>query len=350
MNGSMQDRPLRVALGAEAVPAAEQAEIDQIVDISRYVQEQVDRKLRPVPRGQHAKQHGCVRAEFIVEPNLPEALRHGVFREPRIYHALIRFSNGRSWDDRKPDAHGMAVKLLGVEGEKVLESEKDARTQDFVMIDNPVFFAKNVADFVPLMKDFRRVATGGILSKSFTVLKILLSPNYKFRLLRAAGNKWPDSPLRIQYWSTTPSKLGPGAMKFSARPDLAGGSPAPTASSSKDKLRLALSARLKEREARFDFLVQIQTDPVAMPVEDPTVPWDETVSPFIKAATIRIPVQAFESAEQMNFGENLSFTPWHALAEHRPLGGINRARKMVYESISRRRHELNGVTMQEPTD
>jgi len=109
-----------------------------------------------------------------------------------------------------------------------------------------------------------------------------------------------------------------------------------------------MSAHLQQREARFDFLVQLQTDPIAMPVEDPTVVWDETTSPFRKVATIRIPSQSFESKEQMQFCENLSFTPWHTLAEHRPLGGINRTRKNVYQAISQRRHKSNGVPMQEP--
>ena len=34
----------------------------------------------------------------------------------------------------------MAIKLLGVKGEKVLETEQDAQTQDFIMIANPIFF------------------------------------------------------------------------------------------------------------------------------------------------------------------------------------------------------------------
>ena len=122
MNRSTQSSPARLSLGEEFVPAGEAAQIDQIVALHRYVQEHVDRLRTPVPRGQHPKQHGCVTAEFTVEPNLPDALRYGVFREPRTFQALIRFSNGRAWDDRLPDAHGMAVKLLGVEGEKVLES------------------------------------------------------------------------------------------------------------------------------------------------------------------------------------------------------------------------------------
>ena len=98
-----------------------------------------------------------------------------MFREPRTYRALIRFSNGRQWDDTKADVHGMAVKLLAVEGEKVLESEKDAQTQDFLMIAHPVFFIRNVADYVSFMDDVRIFETGGILSKVRTGLKFLFS-------------------------------------------------------------------------------------------------------------------------------------------------------------------------------
>jgi hypothetical protein len=337
-----------IALGEEYIPVDEEAQIDQIVALHRDVQEKADRKHTPIPRGQHPKQHGLVRAQFIVEPNLPADLCHGVLSQPQTFQALIRFSNSRSQNDNNRDAHGMAIKLLGVKGEKVLETEQDAQTQDFIMIDNPIFFVKNVHDYVPLMKSFHRVATGNFLTKGFTGLKILLSPNYKYRLLRATGSKRPESPLQIRYWSTTPSRLGPGAMKFSARPELAGIAP-PAKSKSKDKLRFAMSEHLKQHEALFDFLVQLQTDPVTMPVEDPTVPWDDGAAPLIKVATIRIPIQSFESKEQMEFGENLSFTPWHAVADLRPLGGINRARKKVYEAISARRHELNGVPMEEPS-
>ena len=337
-----------IALGEEYIPVGEAAQIDQIVALHRDVQEKADRKHTPIPRGQHPKQHGLVRAQFIVEPNLPAQLRHGIFGQPQTFQALIRFSNGRSQNDNHRDAHGMAIKLLGVKGEKVLETEPDAQTQDFIMIDNPVFFVKNVHDYLPLMKSFHRVAAGNFIIRGLTGLKLLLSPNYKYRLLRATGSKRPESPLQIRYWSTTPSRLGLGAMKFSARPQLAGVAP-PAKSTSKDKLRLAMSAHLEQHEALFDFLVQLQNDPDTLPVEDPTVPWDTAAAPFIKVATIRIPIQSFESKEQMEFGENLSFTPWHAVSDLRPLGGINRARKKVYEAISARRHELNGVSMEEPS-
>ena len=86
-----------------------------------------------------------------------------------------------------------------------------------------------------------------------------------------------------------------------------------------------------------------------MPVEDPTIVWDEIKAPFIEVATIRIPKQQFNSEAQQTFCENLSYTPWHALAEHRPVGGINRVRKTVYEGISLLRHKLNKAPRVEPT-
>ena len=116
---------------------------------------------------------------------------------------------------------------------------------------------------------------------------------------------------------------------------------------SPDKLRLAAVAHLKDHEARFDFFVQVQTDPVTMPVEDPTVEWN---GPYQKVATLRIPPQQFDTTERKLFGENLSFTPWHSLPDHRPLGGINRVRRDIYLAISKQRHELNGVPRREPTD
>lgn len=216
-----------------------------------------------------------------------------------------------------------------------------------MLIDHPVFFAGDVADLLPLMHDFERLMVGGLVGKVRTVLKGMFSLDHRFRLLRAAGAKRPDNPLEIQYWSTTPYKLGAGAMKFSFRPELHELPTLPLKSA--DKLRRAMAAHLRQREARFDFLVQLQTNPQSMPIEDATQRWDEQDSPFLKVATLRIPPQTFESAAQLEFGEKLSFSPWHCIAEHRPLGGINRARKLLYEVMSDRRLKLNATLPREPS-
>ena len=102
-------------------------------------------------------------------------------------------------------------------------------------------------------------------------------------------------------------------------------------------------------ETCFDFMVQLRTNPTTMPVEDPTAHWKEAASPFVTVATIRIPPQEFTSPARKTFAENLSFTPWHTLPAHRPLGGINRVRRVVYEAISTLRHDQNGVPRLEPT-
>ena len=104
---------------------------------------------------------------------------------------------------------------------------------------------------------------------------------------------------------------------------------------------------LNNKKASFDFLIQFQTDAEKMPIEDPTIEWK---SPFHKVATIEIPPQKFDSPQQMVFCENLSYSPWHSLADHQPLGGINRARKQIYAATSQLRHGLNAVPQQEPTE
>ena len=98
---------------------------------------------------------------------------------------------------------------------------------------------------------------------------------------------------------------------------------------------------LSNDDARFDFMVQFQSDAVRMPIEDSTVEWDQRESPYIKVATIHIPRQTFDSAQQMEFAENLSFAPWHALPEHEPIGQINRLRQAIYEAMSDLRHQMN---------
>jgi len=97
----------------------------------------------------------------------------------------------------------------------------------------------------------------------------------------------------------------------------------------------------------MEFLVQPRTSN-DMSVEDSMTEWKESKAPFYKVATIRIPKQEFDTPEQNKFCENLSFSPWHALAEHKPLGATNRMRKVIYNHISRLRHEMNSAARQEP--
>ncbi len=166
------------------------------------------------------------------------------------------------------------------------------------------------------------------------------------RVLRLVSKRIAN-PLTTRYWSTTPYQFGEGkAAKFLAVPDVI--ETELPADPSADSLRQAMAERLRAEDVYFDFKVQLQTDEHATPIEDATVEWPESIAPARTVARIKIPAQEFQSREQMAFGEDLSFTPWHAIVEHRPLGGVNRARKEVYRQISRLRHEINGTTSREP--
>ncbi len=323
----------------------------------------------PVRRDQHAKQHGCVWAKFIVEDGLPERIKVGVFQEPRSFPAWIRFSNSKERDDSKGDPQGMAIKLIGVEGEQALP-EENGKTQDFIMVNHPVFLIKDIRDYFE--RQTQESSQCPMKQASSDLASLLgwlpfffpsINPR-KWRLREAsifAAMAWkktfqkPASPLEVHYWSMSPYRLGlpinpkaaSQAMKFFVKPspDNALGKPI---GQSSNYLREAMAAYLESREASFDFYVQLRSDPEKMPIEDPRIEWKG--APEYKVATIRIPAQMFDSPEQMEFGENLSYTPWHTLAEHEPLGGINRVRKEVYRQVSKLRHHRNGVkNQQEPT-
>jgi len=297
-------------------------------------------------RDAHPKHHGCVRAEFRVADEVPADLRHGIFAQPRSYPAWIRFSNGspRIQPDAKRDQRGMAIKLMDVPGDKILEAERHERTQDFVLASFPRFFITNVAHYVAFSRAAAKKPAFRLFGYYFARLPWRL---HEFRALMASLQRAADV-LALRYWSQTPYRLGPHAVKYSARPI---GDPLPpdnrAASASPDFLREVMAERLRAGTATFEFLVQRQAD--GMSIEDSTVEWDEARAPFRRVATITIPPQDFESAAQMTLAEQISYTPWHSLPEHAPLGGVNRVRRVVYESISRLRHELNGVPRREPT-
>ena len=108
-------------------------------------------------RDQHAKSHGCVKAEFIVRDDLPDGFTTSLFRPGARYSAVIRFSNGlgKPQSDKKIDARGMAIKLRGVDTATLLRTLVPDRTRagehDFVLSSFPVFFCKDAVDYSELM-------------------------------------------------------------------------------------------------------------------------------------------------------------------------------------------------------
>ena len=326
-------------LAQEYPPPGEDAAIADLAErLRQKVHKQYPRGI--MRRDAHPKMHGLVKAEFIVEPGLAPEWRVGIFREPAVYPAWIRFSNqnDKIQSDLKGDIRGMAIKLLNVPGEKLLAPREYSDTHDLVMISTNVFVTHDVAEFDAMVK----AMMAGLLPMAWFFLTHLRALWNLRTSMKKTGN-----PLAIRYWSATPYLLGSQAVKYSALP-ASGIDDCIPANAKGDFLRAAMAEQLRRGEVRFDFKVQKQTDPDTMPIEDPGRAWSEAESPFVKLATIRIPQQDCNTREQRNLGENLSFNPWHCLAEHRPLGGINRARRTAYHAISALRHERNLMPEDEP--
>jgi hypothetical protein len=334
----------RLELGKEYPLPDEAAHIKEISDLFTGMSERkYPPGVRPMRRDAHTKAHGCLKAELTVPAQASERTRVGLFKAPSTHQAWIRFSNAFSSveSDGKLDVRGMAIKVMGVEGEKLLEPEKLEKTQDFLLINTNVFFSPNTSEYVKFTREY---------VKNESTLGYVLWPS-KWRqagILYRSARVTMTNPLTTRFWSSVPYKLGASAVKYSAKP-CAGIAATGKAGSTPDYLREAMVAFLRNREGCFDFMVQFQTDAVKMPVEDPSVEWDEAVSPFVTVATLKIPQQTFDSEAQMAYCEALSFTPWHSLPEHRPIGGVNRIRKVVYERASTLRHTANNVPRREPS-
>ena len=299
-------------------------------------------------RDVHVKGHAGVRAEFIVEPGLPEEFRVGVFKEPRTFPAWIRFSNSSEnpSEDIKKDIRGFALKLMGVEGEKLIETQKDATTQDFIFLSTNQFLTKDA-------KDFFKLVECGALNKKKSLSDYLGITRYFLTRPRVAislrrGLRKYAHLLEMEWFSTTPYLLGGRAVKYALKPWLKTKSALPE-NPSENYLREKLAEHLAREGTGFDFMVQFQLDPYREPIEDSLVVWKEENTPFHKVATVKIPRQEIDSTEQLSFAENLSFNPWHCLPEHRPLGSANRVRKAVYIAISEFRRGRNRVPNTEPT-
>lgn len=320
----------------EAIPAGEaEAIAASVTALEARVRAMAAADGGVAHRDAHPKAHGCVQAELTVLDGLASELRVGLFTEARAYPAWVRFSSGSGTPqkDSVGDGRGMAVKVLGVAGSA-------SGTQDFLTVDGPAFFVRNAVDYVEFNKSTNPM---GFFLPGWNPFRARLH-----ELFTALSITWRkvSNPLNAQYFSMTPYLYGDRACKFSWRP--VGPASPFTDTGSPNFLRDNLVKGLAANSAAFVLCVQFQKDPKAQPVEDPTVVWSEAATPFIPIARLTIPAQVFDTAERAAFGENLSFTPWHGLDAHRPLGGVNRTRRAVYETISRVRHQINGAVRSEP--
>jgi hypothetical protein len=354
----------------EEIPPQEAEQIQNVVALTFQQLKNRYPGGKQVLRGVHAKDHGCVKAQFQIAQELDRKYRVGVFSEPgRRYDAWVRFSNAATLvlpDDpkdemgnRAPGSRGMAIKLLGVAGMPLVPPH-GAFTQDFLMVNHPVFAFANVEDYEVLSSVVADPANKESAAKFFAIqfakggaaaarAKRTLEIVNRIRAANVAAGAFqpqPASPVDCRYFSGAPFLFGDGSvMKFSAVPVDAPAEPQPNVADP-NYLRNALIERLAVREGSkpvvFKFQVQrrdVSSLNIAEDIENVCNEWPEAKFEFVTVATLTIPPQEFDAPERRAECENLFFTPWHGVAEHRPLGGINRMRRAVYEASSGFRHQ-----------
>ena len=327
-------------IGREYPDPGENAIISEMIDLTLKQVTELAKNSRAL-RQVHTKMHAVFKGEFIIEKNLPEDLKIGLFKEEKSFPAWIRYSNGKTGilHDKKPDTRGMAIKLMNVQGGKLLESHRNENTLDLVMSASPMFFAKDLKSFKGLLK-------ASIKGTPHVILFLLLG---HWKMAYTTFTKIMikcKHMMGLSYFSGTPYQFGDEtrAVKYHLTPS-ASNQLEYTDQNDFDYLRKNIVATLNKHEQYFDFFIQFQTDADKMPIEDASVVW---TSPFIKVARLRIPVQKFDTPDQDIFGDNLTFNIWHTLPEHRPLGGFNRGRKFIYEALYKFRSNKNNIIKAEP--
>jgi hypothetical protein len=301
-------------------------------------------------RDAHAKGYGLVRAEVEILDRLPDEYAQGIYAKPGRHDALIRFSNGSPHagaDARLGGATGLALKMFGIDGPTLLDEEPDTHTFDYANIDAPIFFCNTVEHYLFIQELFLEApayfaqGTPGRhrFYKDFVTGKGTLDEDNwaweeLFAFLKVAQIR-PVNLLLSTYWTMGAVRHGDylAKVRFAPVPEV---------------YRPALVAELRDRPYEFDVQVQLCTDLAQMPVEDVTVQWPESLSPFVTVAKLRIPQQDISGDDNLEKMDALSFAPWRVTAEHTPLGNIMRARKEVYRHSSILRHKLNQQERTEP--
>ena len=352
-------RPLPYGPGIESLKPDEAETIQGIVDAMTQQSEIVAGRHKHAVRASHAKSTGAVVGELTVKPGLPPELAQGLFAEPHSYKIAVRFAQGPGeiTSDKISTHRGMAIKVFGVEGEK-LPGHTD-ETQDFVLATGPTFPSGTAQQF---LKDEKQILAATKLPEGLgSTIKSAVS-SIAQTVSKATGGASPKAdffghapthPLSDAYYSQAPIRFGAHVAKiaaFPASPDLvARDGQESDVGEDADGFRRAVVSFVRGHDVVYELRAQLWTHAETQPIEDASVEWPETESGYVTVATLTLPRQeAYSTARQHYFDDIMSFRPAHSLAAHRPLGSVMRARLAVYQALSAYRHKANGEAVVEP--
>jgi len=315
--------------------------------------------IRPV----HAKSHGILEGYLEVDAGLPSEFAQGLFAKPGRYPLVMRFSTipGDILEDSVSVPRGLAIKVIGVEGERLEGSEQDV-TQDFLLINGPAFSAPTPKKFLSgvrlLAGTTDRVQwLKKLLSATMRPLQriIVATTGHANVTVATLGGQPETHILGETFYSQAALRFGDFIAKIAVAPvsaKLAALKQAPlNLNRAPNGLRDAVVAFFKTNGGEWEVRAQLCTDLALMPIEDASVVWPEDKSPYRPIARIKVqPQTGWSETRSSRVDDAMSFSPWHGLDAHRPLGGIMRSRRQVYEMAKRFRAEKNGRIIEEPRE
>jgi hypothetical protein len=346
---------------ADETPEAGEDKVNQeFIETFRGIQETVLEDSGHAERAVHAKAWGLFEGELTVFDDLLPEYAQGLFATPGATHPVIlRLSSipGDILDDEITVPHGLALKVLNVEGERLPGSEGDT-TQDFVLVNGPAFNTPNAKMFLANLKMLAATTdkVEGVKKGASVVNRALEAVIEAFggesRTLKSMGGAPMTHPLGDAFYSQTAFRYGDYVAKFSVAPV----SPNLVALTDRkedvkgrpDGFRELVVDEIARNGGEWALRVQLRTDDKEMPIEDSSKAWSQDDSPFLPVAAIKVAPQSAYSDAHARADDALSFSVWHGLAAHQPLGSVNRCRKDSYKAAAEFRGRANGCPMHEP--
>jgi hypothetical protein len=280
-------------------------------------------ELQGAGRALHRKQNLAARAKLVVHAQLPTQAAHGLFAKPGEYPVVVRLSNG-SQDkaaDKRPDIRGFAFRVSGLQGASALGGTTDH--QDFLLINHKTFAFPTSELFTQLVL---AAGQGQLALIKWVFATFGFFGGFKKIAQLDGMAKKPFSGFATEpFFSTLPFCCGPHACKLRVLPL---GNKQPLASASND-WRADFLAHAAAGTLSYDVQLQFFVDETQTPIEDATVEWSEAAAPFVSVASLVVDSTSSDAAFEAQVEQGL-FDPWHALIEHRPLGEVMRARKVIY--------------------
>lgn len=356
----MPQSPIRYSPSVETPEDNEAETTREMVEALRSISETTYKDSGHGFRSVHAKGHGLLRGELEVAAGLPPTLAQGLFAKSGRYPVVMRFSTtpGDILDDSVSTPRGLAVKIIGVDGERLPGSENDT-TQDFVLVNGPAFGAPTAKKFLGNVKLLAKTTDKAeglkiVLSAALRGLETLVEAvGGESGTLKSLGGHPETNILGETFFSQAPIRYGDYIAKVAiapVSPELTALTKKPLASDGgPDVLRDTVRSFFQNNEAVWEVRVQLCTDLETMPVEDSSKPWPEDQSPYVAVGRITVKAQDAWSAENAKaVDDGMAFNPWHGITAHQPLGSIMRVRKAAYEMSARLRGQHNGCPMHEP--